>query len=164
MNCALYERRPRVTAVNINDISKSLFGDNKNVLVFDVDGVVLHRIKTYFNGVRGFDSYVVDKNARRVIDFATERFDEVVLWSASSNYIENFGGKLFNKVPIHIVGVCSDDSAECGFYKDLRKINENVKRVVAIEDDDMFRPKERVVKVNGNENLVYVLQSAIALP
>ena len=111
-------------------------------------------------GVQGKDTYTVNKNAGRVIEKASKRVDEVVLWSAFPNYLNFFKGRLFRNVPYQIHG--HDKTKIRGKpYKHLGKIHADINRVVAIEDDRWFHPRKRVVRMYNGRNLLYALEEAL---
>ncbi|MBI5803766.1 hypothetical protein HY450_00815 [Candidatus Pacearchaeota archaeon] len=151
----------KVKSISICALERVLFEDDRSVLVLDVDGVLVGQIRTYFNGERGDDSYIVDRNANRVINEARRKFDEVVLWSAFPNYINYFNGKIFHSVPYHVLGA-EIRKVSGKPYKNLKRISKNVKNLVAIEDDRMFSPRDRVIHVPSNKfNLIYALYLAL---
>jgi|SRR3989344_1165767 len=144
----------------VHDIGESLFSEDETVLVFDVDGVLVKQIPSYFNGVRGNDGYKVDENAKRVIETAEKRIDHVVLWSHLPNYFRVIGRKLFNKVPYHVFG-SFDRKVGSGPYKPLQIINKNLGNIVGIEDNKWFYPRNRVVTIYRGRNLVDALWEAL---
>jgi hypothetical protein len=134
-----------VTPISVDSIREPLFDDEKRVLVVDVDGVLVNQVQTFYNGVRGSDGYKVQPQAREFLANASKKFDEVVLWSRISYYLNGFDGKLFSEVPYHISGA-SLGRKGIG-YKDLRLINRNTRNVVGIEDNRWFYPRCRTIQV-----------------
>ncbi len=144
----------------VHDIEESLFSEDENVLVFDVDGVVVKQIPTYFNGVRGHDGYKLDENAIKVIEAAEKKVDHVVLWSKFPNYLTVMGRKIFNKGPYHVFG-SFDRKADSEPYKPLQIINKNLRNIVGIEDNRWFYPRDRVVTMHPGRNLMSALLEAL---
>ena len=155
------ETRRAVEGMRVDSITGSLFHGDETVLIFDVDGVLVRQIPTYFHGVRGRDSYVVDREASRLLKIAEKRVDHVVLWSRAPNYQLAVGGRLFNGVPCHLLGCHTSSPDGLEAYKDMRVVQSNTSKVVGIEDDGMFYPRDRVVNIHRGRSLAVAVWEAL---
>lgn len=126
---------------------RPFFNSNTKVLVLDVDGVVV-------NG-RGFDPKFEEETERFIRDHPEVRR---VYWSMGDpfglsrrriNYIQKAFKEHFplNRAHLYISG-CDYRTSEP--VKDLSLISVNPKRVIAVEDDKYFTPREQVIQYHTN--------------
>lgn len=137
-------------------VGKPIFGDDKSVIVFDVDDTLLLQKPNYVNGRRnGRDNYILHSQSRDVVFQALKDFDKVVIWSARDQVFDYFRGSVFDSVHLRIAGgvIFNEDM----LIKDLRILSADLSKVVALQDgirEITFEPLNRTVRVGKGENLM----------
>lgn len=127
----------------VENRKKPFFTSNKRVLVLDVDGVVIDG--------RGFNPKFEEETMKFIQDHPEVRR---VYWSMNDPFglrgrTETYIQKAFkehfplNRAHLYIAG-CDYSTGDP--IKDLSILNSNTANVLAVEDDHMFIPRERVIQ------------------
>jgi len=148
------------------DRTTPIFSSEKKIIVFDVEGVLV------LPGRNRNGGYGLNSQACCVIEkvLHDDNFSDIVFWSTSHHalgmgdfYFFDAHRALqkrspFNKVNQRIGG---SGNKEGGIVKDLQIISPELSNVVAIEDDDFFSPKDRVIKYKPRSNLMISYHMAV---
>jgi len=135
--------------VDQRELKGYFFKPTERLLFLDVDGVLIDQERTVKNGRNGKDKYVLVPQARTILRRkAKDHIDRIILWTNSSQSLCTLFGKEdgFSKVDMCIAGPSYIDD-EGNMIKDLRTFTPRLRNVVAIEDDNCFIPRSRVIYV-----------------
>jgi len=139
---------------------RPVFSPEKRIIAFDVEGVLVLPA-----GCNGNGGYKLNKNACCVIQKALDGdiFDEVVFWSTSHRalgmadfYVCDAHRALQHHFPLDRIHQRVGGSVvrDGKIAKPLEYLSQNLSNVVAIEDDDFFEPRDRVIQINNGDFLL----------
>ena len=114
-----------------------------SICVFDLDGILMFNHK-------------IPKKSKEILDRAKKDYDWVVIWSVSNHYdyFVKEDKRLFLQVDQIIVGSeFSRHNPRRPIKRLTQYISSNPKRIVAIEDDRYFYPKDRVIRTTPGQTL-----------
>lgn len=147
-------------------LGRSVFGNNKKIMVFDVDGLLLLHKKEYSAGMAsGRMNYVLHHQSCEVVLQALKDYDKVVFWTAIEGSLDYLNRCPFDEAHQRIEGGLGLLSS-LSMIKDLRIVSRNLRNVSAMQDrseEITFEPLERVVQVDKTDDLMHKYQKAKSL-